>query len=93
LDLPSFWDKRGSHEDRFFDVLDNVCNTVFILLEDTEVKASDLTVDTSPSMSAARNAVDVLCTVTFKGLLRLSGTRRLPQKCPVALPDIISLLR
>jgi hypothetical protein len=92
LDLPSFWDKRGAHEDGFFDVLDNVCNTMFILLEDTEVKAGDSTVDTSPSMSAARNAVDILCTATFKGLLRLNSTRRLPHKCPVALPDIISLL-
>ncbi|KAJ7135943.1 hypothetical protein C8R44DRAFT_976684 [Mycena epipterygia] len=92
LALPSFWQKGGPDETRFFVVLSDVCRTMFQLLDDTQPNAADSSIDISPSISAARKALDSVCTVTFNGLLRLNETNCLPRHSPDRLPDIISRL-
>ncbi|KAF7344023.1 Ubiquitin fusion degradation protein I [Mycena venus] len=90
--LPTFWEKRGSHNGRFFDVLRLLCITVFQLIHDTGVEADDTSVDMSHEMCATREAVDILCTATLNGLLLLNRTKQLPRHWLVHLPDIPSRL-
>lgn len=70
-----------------------MCDTVSKLIDDTVVVASDAFVDLSPEMSAAREATDILCTATLKGLLHLHDVKPLPSDWLDRLPDIPSRLR
>ncbi|KAJ7432694.1 hypothetical protein FB451DRAFT_1111353 [Mycena latifolia] len=99
LVLPSFWENRAPDEARFFAVLSDVCHTVFQLINDTGEEVADTSVDTppasvdmSPETSAAREAVDILCTATLNGLLFLNKTKPLPRPWLDTLPDIPSQL-
>jgi hypothetical protein len=90
LELPFFWirGELASDEKRFFVVLSDVCGTIFELVDETAVRVTDSSVDTSPSMSAARTAVDRLCAVVLDGIL--GRRRQLP--CPVGLRETLDLL-
>ncbi|KAJ6559901.1 hypothetical protein B0H19DRAFT_106873 [Mycena capillaripes] len=99
LVLPIFWQNRAPDEARFFAVLSDVCHTVFQLISDTGEEVADTSVDTpsasvdmSPETSAAREAVDILCTATLNGLLFLNKTKPFPRPWLDALPDIPSRL-
>ncbi|KAJ6554325.1 salt tolerance down-regulator-domain-containing protein [Mycena capillaripes] len=61
------------------------------LIEDTEGKPTEMTFHSSPSMSAARQAVDILSCAMLNGLLRVyhGNTTCL---CPDRLPEILATL-
>lgn len=89
LELPRFWSGGNTHPERFFDILSNLCNTLLRLIQDTEGNLADGALDSSSSMSAARQVVDILSCVTFDGLLRLPRLNIPLPDCPVQLPTII----
>ncbi|KAF7333034.1 hypothetical protein MVEN_02409800 [Mycena venus] len=98
LELPGFWgrfpSKSGVKRDRkrFLDVLSELCNTILQLLEDTGGDATDMSVDSSPSMDAGRMAVEVLSCSVLNGLLRLHNLNNLPRRRPSSLGQIVSTL-
>ncbi|KAJ7845798.1 WD40-repeat-containing domain protein [Mycena leptocephala] len=61
-------------------------------VDETGAKVTDSSVDTSPSMSAARTAVDRFCAVVLDGIIQLKNRRRRALPSPVALREILDLL-
>ncbi|KAF7346293.1 hypothetical protein MSAN_01856600 [Mycena sanguinolenta] len=86
LELPRFW---GSTEpDCFSAIFSGLCRTILDLLNDTGRHVGQTSFTSSPSMAAAREAVDILLRATFKALLNI----RNPLSYPDLLVEIIDML-
>lgn len=97
LELPSFWTKEIDDRKRLPDILAVLCKTMLQLIHDTAPQKSVVDIgNDSPGdspiwMDAARNAVDMIVSATFNGLLRPRDRDVCPH-WPSQLRAIISVL-
>lgn len=97
LELPKFWRLKTENGidtgKRHLDFLSRLCETIFQLMQDTELEfANDCGGYSPPLWTSARHAVDILALATFDGFLRLHDLYKEHSPCPPQLSRIVSFL-
>ncbi|KAF7361185.1 hypothetical protein MSAN_01150400 [Mycena sanguinolenta] len=88
LELPTFWENGSTEPGRVSAIFSELCRTIIDLLNDTGRHADQTSFTSSLSMTAAREAVDILSYATFKALLNI----RHPLSYPASLVEIVDIL-
>jgi hypothetical protein len=88
LELPKFWEMGSTEPKRVSAVFSELCTTILLLIVDTGESADQPSFTSSPSMTAAREAADILSRATFRALLNMSS----PLSYPDSLREIVDIL-